>query len=628
MAAIIWLKVVWMRPASSAMGMRESTMLLSLATSRHRRMWLQDGVAVLLQEGREGLGVGGVAGLGALGLGQVQLVEQDLLDLLGRAEVELAADGGVGQLLLFLDLAAQGRRQARQVVGVDGDARAFHGGQDADQRQLDLVQEAGGAALFEVLVEDVGEFGDGARADGEGFGGLFLPGAVQGQLAGVLGFAAQLAVQVAQGEVGEVERALAGEREVGGERGVAGDALQPHAARGERQHRALGLVDRLGAGGVGEVGGEGALVVLDQLDRVEVDGGALRGRQRQRGDLAGAAAPGAGDGDADPLGGVGVEPGAERAGFERLHLDVEALLGLGLGRRDRGVEPFAQDPELQRVEQGVDLVAVPLAHRQLRRRQLQADLAVELVDLVVAQHAGQVLAQVVAGLALDLADPVHEGVEVAVLGEPLGGGLRADAGHAGQVVAALPHEGGELAVALGRDAVLGLDGGRVHPGQLRHAADGVKDRHRVVDQLERVAVAGDDEGLHPGAGGLDGQRGDDVVRLEPGDRQPRDAQRVQHLEDQADLAAELVGRLLPARLVLHVLLVPERRLGAVERHRDVGRLLVAQDVDEHRGEAVHGVGRLPVGRGEVLHGQREERPVGQGMAVEQKKPVALVRGRW
>ena len=36
MAAIIWLYVVWIRPSSSAIGISESTMLLSLATSRCR----------------------------------------------------------------------------------------------------------------------------------------------------------------------------------------------------------------------------------------------------------------------------------------------------------------------------------------------------------------------------------------------------------------------------------------------------------------------------------------------------------------------------------------------------------------------------------------------------------------
>ena len=62
--------------------------------------------------------------------------------------------------------------------------------------------------------------------------------------------------------------------------------------------------------------------------------------------------------------------------------------------------------------------------------------------------------------------------------------------------------------------------------------------------------------------------------------------------------------------------------------RDVGRDLVAQHVDQHRGEAVDGVGVLPRGGGEVLHREGEERPVGQGVAVQQQEAWApgLVNG--
>ena len=131
-------------------------------------------------------------------------------------------------------------------------------------------------------------------------------------------------------------------------------------------------------------------------------------------------------------------------------------------------------------------------------------------------------------------------------------------------------------------------------------AAGHQDRYMIVDELQRVTVAGDDQHVHAVALGPGGQRRDDVVGLEPGRAQPGDAQRVEHLEDQAELAAEVLGRLPPVRLVLDVLLVPERRLAAVERHRDVRGLLVAQHVDEHGREAVHRVGRLPRGGGEVL----------------------------
>src|SRR5487761_893486 len=59
-------------------------------------------------------------------------------------------------------------------------------------------------------------------------------------------------------------------------------------------------------------------------------------------------------------------------------------------------------------------------------------------------------------------------------------------------------------------------------------------------------------------------RVDDVVGLVPGGRQVPDSQRVEDLEDQADLAAELVRGLGTPGLVLDVLLVPEGRLAAVE----------------------------------------------------------------
>jgi hypothetical protein len=58
----------------------------------------------------------------------------------------------------------------------------------------------------------------------------------------------------------------------------------------------------------------------------------------------------------------------------------------------------------------------------------------------------------------------------------------------------------------------------------------------------------------------------------------------------------------------------------VEGHRDVGGRLVAQQVDEHRGEAVDGIGVLAGLRGEVLGRQRVERAIGERMAVEQQEP--------
>ena len=60
----------------------------------------------------EDRGVGRVAGLGPLALGQVQLVEEDLLELLGRAEIEVVADVEVDLRLQARHLARRTRRRA------------------------------------------------------------------------------------------------------------------------------------------------------------------------------------------------------------------------------------------------------------------------------------------------------------------------------------------------------------------------------------------------------------------------------------------------------------------------------------------------------------------------------------
>ena len=155
--------------------------------------------------------------------------------------------------------------------------------------------------------------------------------------------------------------------------------------------------------------------------------------------------------------------------------------------------------------------------------------------------------------------------------------------------------------------------------------------HAVAVHLQLAAVALAELG-EPGLveyvhvrRGLGGQRRDQVVRLVAGNRQPPDAQDVKDLEDEAELAAEILRRFAPVGFVLDPLLVPEGGLAPVEGHRDVRRFLVAQHVDEHRGEPVHRVGRLAGRSGEVLDGQCEECPVSQRMAVEQQQPICRPR---
>ncbi len=88
------------------------------------------------------------------------------------------------------------------------------------------------------------------------------------------------------------------------------------------------------------------------------------------------------------------------------------------------------------------------------------------------------------------------------------------------------------------------------------------------------------------------ERGDDVVGLVAGRLDDRDAERLDDLAHEPHLLAEDVRRGAAVRLVLGHGLVPEGRLGTVERDADAFGLMVANEVQQHRREPVHRVGDL------------------------------------
>ena len=285
------------------------------------------------------------------------------------------------------------------------------------------------------------------------------------------------------------------------------------------------------------------------------------------------------------------------------------------------VQPVAQHPELQGVEQLVDRVAAPRTGARSRGSAPTACSGMSATR-VVSWRLRSTLPRLARRLSpvFPLTSSARRTslLQRAEVLDPLRGRLLPHPRDAREVVGRIAAQRREVGVLRGREAVLLQQGGRVVALHLRHAPGRVQHRDVVADQLEGVAVAADDQDVHAVAGGLGREGRDDVVRFVAGGGQVPDSERVEDLVDQADLAVEGVGRLLAARLVLVVLLVPERRLAAVERDRHVRRLLVAQHVDEHRGEAVDSVSRLP-GRGrEVLRRQRVPRPVRQRMPVEQQ----------
>ena len=91
-AAMVCWNVVWMRPSSATDRSSPSTVCRSRIASRCASRCSRNGCSVLHEQVGERRGVGRVAGLDLLGLRHAELVEEDLLELLGRAEVHLAAD--------------------------------------------------------------------------------------------------------------------------------------------------------------------------------------------------------------------------------------------------------------------------------------------------------------------------------------------------------------------------------------------------------------------------------------------------------------------------------------------------------------------------------------------------------
>ena len=259
-------------------------------------------------------------------------------------------------------------------MGVRGDAGPFHPGQHVDQRQLDLAQQPLRlvAVAGELGVDRVGQVESGPRAQHQvALGLLAVAHPVEGELAVVGRLHPQFALQVAQREVGQVVGALVGPGEVGGERGVGGDAVQRPAALAEREQGRLGVVQHLGPIVRGQPGADRRLVGLVQRRRVEPRRRTGGGRDRDPGQVAGAPAEGAGH--RHPHRGtrrsVLGQPPRHSSGAEDRAGQVEPGLRLRLDRFQVLVEPLAQDAELQRVEHPVHRLAVPAVPQRRVHRQ-------------------------------------------------------------------------------------------------------------------------------------------------------------------------------------------------------------------------------------------------------------------
>ena len=164
--------------------------------------------------------------------------------------------------------------------------------------------------------------------------------------------------------------------------------------------------------------------------------------------------------------------GAELPGLQRAAAHVEALVDLGVGRRQRIEQPVAQDPELEVVEQPVDLVAVPRLHAQRVRRLGQRHVLDQFGQIAVeddverlARNASPTLPRTASTLSTSACSEPYSMIHFDAVFSPT-------PGDAGQVVARIAAQRREVGV-LGRGSARTSrhDGLGREPRQLADALD-------------------------------------------------------------------------------------------------------------------------------------------------------------
>ena len=157
-------------------------------------------------------------------------------------------------------------------------------------------------------------------------------------------------------------------------------------------------------------------------------------------------------------------------------------------------------------------------------------------------------------------------------------GLFADAGNAGKVVGRIALEPaiiGQLrrfqteALAHRRDVVA---------PEIRDPAARRQHRRELVDDLQQIEIAGDDDRVLAGVFDLTRQRRDHVVGLLPFHLDDRDVEGREDLPHERELSAQFVRHRVALRLVLLVQREALGRHALVEGGDDVRRLLVGNSL--------------------------------------------------
>ena len=197
------------------------------------------------------------------------------------------------------------------------------------------------------------------------------------------------------------------------------------------------------------------------------------------------------------------------------------------------------------------------------------------------------------------------------------GALFSHALHTGIVVGGIPHQRLQVDQVDGVKAVLRPEFVRAHVSGGGVAHTGCDQLHGgvLVDELERVLVPGDDDGLAP-LGGIDpGHGAQEIVRLPALQLTAADVHGVQHLLQHRHLDSQLLRHPLALGLVVRERLVPEGGRAHVKGHRQTLGLFLVQQLEQDVQKTENGVGGQTLPGGQVL-ADAVKGPVDDGIAVD------------
>ncbi|MNK95485.1 hypothetical protein D3C87_1157230 [compost metagenome] len=219
-------------------------------------------------------------------------------------------------------------------------------------------------------------------------------------------------------------------------------------------------------------------------------------------------------------------------------------------------------------------------------------------------------------LASDLGEVGEEVLHGAPFLEELGGGLVADAGDAGDVVGRVAGKALVVDDLGGGETVLLLDGGDVHADELG-AGLGPEDVDPVIDELEGVAIARDDQDVVALLARLLGNGPDEVVGLVAVNLVDGKLEGPHDRPDEVHLRPQVVGHRLTVGLVVGEFLMAEGRRGTVEGDGHAVRAVGFDDVEDGPQEAVNGPGRASVLGTEVHALEGEEGAVSERVPIDE-----------